>query len=217
MALVGNLKDLKLPNLVQLNCMEKNIAKLMIEAREGKGVLYFEDGNIVHAVYRDKQGDEAVYAMLAVKEGLFRIENGVRTKSQSVKTPWSNLLMEGLRVLDEEKDTEAGKLNDFLQEILAIKGVMEAEICDGDGNLLLSSVKEDKREGYSYLMIFSTKQAQMLSGDLSYGEISYLNFKTPKSKIICFRRSDNYVTIEYDQKLQIENIMPELTRLKEAV
>lgn len=215
MALVGNLKDLKLPNLVQLNCMEKNVAKLMIEAREGKGVLYFEGGNIVHAVYRDKQGDEAVYSMLAVKEGLFRIENGVRTKSSTVKTPWSNLLMEGLRVLDEEKDTDEGKIKDFLQDVLAIRGVMEAEVLDLDGNLIVSSVKEENREGYSYLIVFSAKQAQMLSKELTYGESNYINFKTPKSKIVCFKRLDSYVVIEYDQKLQIENILPDLTRLKE--
>jgi predicted regulator of Ras-like GTPase activity (Roadblock/LC7/MglB family) len=215
MALVGNLKDLKLPNLIQLNCMEKNVAKLMIEAREGKGVLYFEDGNIVHAVYRDKQGDEAIYSLLAIKEGLFRIENGIRTKSSTVKTPWSNLLMEGLRVLDEEKDTDSGRIKDFLQEVLAIRGVMEAEILDDGGNLIVSSVKEENREGYSYLIVFSSKQAQMLSTELSYGEIVYLNFKTPKSKIVCFKRDDTYVVIEYDQKLQIENILPDLERIKQ--
>lgn len=213
MALVGNLKDLKLPNLIQLNCMEKNIAKLMIEAREGKGVIYFDEGQVVHAVFRGLQGDEAVHSLLALKEGLFRIENGVRTKSQTVKTPWSNLLLEGLRVLDEEKDTEFGKTKDLLHEILALKGVMEAEILDKEGTIVISSVPDDKREGYSYLIVFSLQQASLLSDELGYGDLKSFNLKTPKSKIVCLKNGDDFIVIEYDQKLQVENILPELTNL----
>ena len=44
MALVGNLKDLKLPNLVQINCMEKNTAKLTLEHAGKYGFIYFQDG-----------------------------------------------------------------------------------------------------------------------------------------------------------------------------
>ena len=46
MALVGNLKDLKLPSLIQLNCMERNTAKLTIETDGQYGFLYFEKGQI---------------------------------------------------------------------------------------------------------------------------------------------------------------------------
>ena len=42
MALVGNLKDIKLANLVQLNCMEHNTAKLTIEHNGKYGFIYFE-------------------------------------------------------------------------------------------------------------------------------------------------------------------------------
>ena len=49
MALVGNLNDLKLPSLIQLNCMEKNTAKLTIENNGRFSFIYFDKGQIVHA------------------------------------------------------------------------------------------------------------------------------------------------------------------------
>lgn len=214
MALVGNLKDLKLPNLIQLNCMERNVAKLMIEAREGKGELYFDDGQIVHATYRGKEGDHAVYDLLALKEGLFRIENGIRINKQSVKSSWNNLLLEGMRVLDEEKDTEKGKIKDLLQEVLAIKGVLEAEILNSIGEIVLSSVDDSNREGYSVLTVFSLQQGKMITSELGLGEMQLLNLKTPNSKIVCFEKDPYYIVIEYDQKLQIENLTDDIQAIR---
>ena len=76
MALIGNLKDIKLPSLIQLNCMEHNNAKLSIE-RSGKfGFIYFEDGQVTHAEFDPYIGEEAVYRLLGLYEGKFKVERG---------------------------------------------------------------------------------------------------------------------------------------------
>lgn len=214
MALVGNLKDLKLPNLIQLNCMEKNIARLTIESRGFVGSVYFYEGQVVHATYGKKVGESAVHDMLTLKEGLFRIENDIVTQERSVKTSWSNLLLEGLRVIDEGKDTKEGKIEDLLQSVLAVKGVIEAEILDKDGNLVASSVDETTREGYSFLAYFSFNEGQMFEEKLRMGQMAYLNLKTAKSKIVCFWKEENFVVAEYEPKLQFENILPELSKFQ---
>lgn len=59
MALVGNLKDIKLPTLVQINCMERNTAKLTIEHMGRFGFIYFHEGQVVHAEYDPLIGEEA--------------------------------------------------------------------------------------------------------------------------------------------------------------
>ena len=212
MALVGNLKDLKLPNLIQLNCMEKNVARLVIESRGETGSLFFLEGQVVHATFMNKVGEEAVHEMLTLKEGLFRIENDITSSERSVMTSWSNLLLEGLRVIDEGKDTAEGKIEDLLQSVLAVKGVIEAEILDDQGEMLASSVDSDTREGYSYLAYFSFNEGQMFDNRLKMGGLEYLNLKTPKSKIVCFWKGEYFVVAEYDPKLQIENILPELSK-----
>lgn len=212
MALVGNLKDIKLPNLIQLNCLEKNVARLVIESRGDVGSLFFYGGQVVHATFGNKVGEEAVYDMLTLKEGLFRIENDITSKENTVKNSWSNLLLEGLRVIDEGKDTAEGQIDDLLQSVLAVKGVLEAEVLDKEGNLLASSVNEKTREGYSFLAFFSFNEGHMFSSKLKLGDLEYLNLKTPKSKIVCFWKSDYFVVAEYETKLQIENILPELSK-----
>ncbi len=72
MALVGNLKDIKLPTLVQINCMEKNSAKLTIEHMGRFGFIYFHDGQVVHAEYDPLIGEEAFFKLLELYSGNFK-------------------------------------------------------------------------------------------------------------------------------------------------
>ena len=214
MALVGNLKDLKLPNLIQLNCMERNVAQLTIEARGNSGEIYFENGQIVHAMYGDLEGEKAIYELLLFKEGMFRIENNVRSDKQSIFTSWSNLLLESMRVIDEGKGTEEGQLEDVKQSILAVKGVIECEILDDSGEIVSSSVSEENRLGYSYLVVFSFKEAEMEKEMFGDERLNFLSMKLPQSKILSFKYGTYYVIVEYEQKYQIENIVPNIVKFK---
>ena len=213
MALVGNLKDLKLPNLIQLNCMEKNKAKLSIESRNLKGEIYFDNGQILHAKANNEEGEKAVFALLQLKEGLFRVENGIDAEEQTVFNNWSNLLLDSLRVIDEEKDTEKGQIEDKLKTLLAMKGISDAEILDKKGRIIASSVPVSKREGYSYLLSFSYKEADFLAETLGMGALKYINLKTPKSKVAAKSDGTHYYVIEYESKLQVENISAEFEKI----
>ena len=212
MALVGNLQDLKLPNLIQLNCLEKNCARLTIQTRQGKGLIYFDNGQIVHAELGSLKGEKAVFELLTLKEGMFRVENDIKATEKTVFNNWSNLLLDSLRAIDEEKHTDAGQLGDLVDTMLAIKGVMEVEVLNEQGDILKSSINSKEREGYSFLMVFSHKEGQMLAQSLGQGSIHFINIKTPKSKIVCYKIKDKYVVIEYDPKIQIENLVPELNK-----
>ena len=88
MALVGNLRDLKLPNLIQLNCMERNTAKLTIEHAGKFGIIYFQDGQVAHAEYEPDIGDTALFRLMELHEGKVKEENGVRPPLVSIKTHW---------------------------------------------------------------------------------------------------------------------------------
>jgi len=213
MALVGNLKDLKLPNLIQLNCMERNMARLSIEAR-GTGFVFFENGQMIHAEYEEYEGEKAVYELLMLKEGVFRIENNIRADKRTIHTSWSNLLLESMRVIDEGKGTEEGQLEDIKQSILAVKGVIECEILTGEGEIITSSVAEEDRIGYSYLVVFSYKEAEMEKDAFGDEHLNFMNMKLPKTKILCFKFGKYFVVVEYEQKYQIENIVPNIVKFK---
>ena len=215
MALVGNLKDLKLPNIIQLNCMERNVARMTIEARDLVGEIFFQDGQMIHAIYNGKSGEGAVHELLLLKEGLFRIENGIKPTEHTIQNSWSNLLLEGLRVIDEGKETVEGQLQDMKQSILAVKGVMECEILNEKAEIVASSVSNEKRIGYSYLVVFSYKEARYFAERIDES-LNFFNMKLPSTKIICFKYGTFFIVVEYEQKYQAENIIPNVLKFKKA-
>jgi hypothetical protein len=73
MALEGDLEDVALTLLIQMACSDKKTARLTIRAPEGKGDVFFEAGEIVHAEVGLLEGEKAVYRLLASTSGRFRL------------------------------------------------------------------------------------------------------------------------------------------------
>ena len=104
MPLNGTLKDLSLPNLIQLQCSEQHPARVRLMRNGREGVLLFSDGDLVYAQVGVLRGNAAVYDLLAWEDGEFQVTNGVTTLPQrNIITPWSTLLVEGMRQLDEAR------------------------------------------------------------------------------------------------------------------
>ena len=136
MALVGNLKDLKLPNLIQLNCMEKNTAKLTIEHAGKFGIIYFQAGQIVHGEYDPDIGEKAIHRLLALTEGKFKVESGVRPPAVTIETNWSNLLLDGLHQIDTRQSAEDGKNRELLEMLMNVKGVVRTAVISKGGEIV---------------------------------------------------------------------------------
>lgn len=97
----GNLRSMSLPSIVQINCTEMNQARLSLRRKAEEATLYFEEGNVVHAVMQDETGEEVVYKLLGWADGEFELEMGIEPPAQSITVAWSSLLLEGMRRLDE--------------------------------------------------------------------------------------------------------------------
>lgn len=107
MALQGTLGDLGIPELIQLHCQSGSVARLMVRGPQGEqSDLYFAGGEIVHASCGALEGPEAVYALLTWEEGSFEVEQNAAAPVRTVRIPWSALLMEGLRRLDERRQAQ---------------------------------------------------------------------------------------------------------------
>ncbi len=107
MALKGDLTDLNIADLIQLNCQSGAQAKLTARQGDRDVVhLYFDDGQVAHAEYGDSQGEEAVYALLGWEEGTFEMEQEVEPPTRSIEIPWSALIIEGMRRIDELREAQ---------------------------------------------------------------------------------------------------------------
>jgi len=98
----GDLKDINLVDLVQLFDMGRKTATLEISGEEREGRIYFERGEIIHAVSDKLFGKRALYDLFAVQEGTFVVHLNVSSKIRTIEGTSTNLIMEIMHRLDEQ-------------------------------------------------------------------------------------------------------------------
>lgn len=103
---VGDLKNLGIPEIVQTLHLGLKTACVSVKGKDGEGRIYFENGRIRHVELGNLSGDAAFYEMLRWQEGPFVIAHGQSTKLRTIEMDEMQLMMEGLRRLDEEKKEE---------------------------------------------------------------------------------------------------------------
>lgn len=101
MALRGSLKEMSLTSLISVNCNELSCSRLRVQANGREAVLFFEDGNLVHATSGSQEGEQVVYELLSWDEGEFELESGAPATKHTIHTPWSSLLLDAMARLDE--------------------------------------------------------------------------------------------------------------------
>ncbi len=101
MALKGNLTDMSLTTIVQVNCEGRNQARLLIRNQGKEASVFFEDGNIVHMALGNEIGEEVIYELLTWEEGTFELEQGIPPPAHTVTNHWSKLLLEAVHFIDE--------------------------------------------------------------------------------------------------------------------
>ncbi len=123
MGVTGNLKDMTLTSLISVNCNEGNQASLRLWRGDQEGYIYFDQGQIAHITLDGLEGEEVIRELLAWEDGEFELEMDVEPPARTIQTPWSNLVLDSMRLLDEgEAELEDLELpefeeNNFLSEL----------------------------------------------------------------------------------------------------
>ena len=205
MALVGNLKDLKLPNLVQLNCMEKNTAKLTIEHAGKFGFVYFQNGQVAHAEYDPDMGEVAFNKLLFLNEGNFKVESGVKPPVVSIKTHWNNLLLEGLHNVDTVQESHDKPEQKIVNMLMNVKGVQNAAVISRAGEVIAGSTELDQ---FSPLIAFSYLQVKKLTDLILMEEPEFISVQKQNKKTLMTKYNNDIAYMELESKIQFETIIP---------
>lgn len=99
----GSLAQMNVIDLVQSLEMGRKSCLLTLTQDGDKCEMYFKDGQVKHATYGPLSGDAAVFKVLKWMGGNFQINFDGKTTQESTTLNTQGLLMEGLRLLDEEK------------------------------------------------------------------------------------------------------------------
>ena len=98
----GTLSDLHLSDIIQLKCMSGATSALEFTGPAGeKARVYFDEGQICHAVTPGREGIEAFNEVVSWKGGKISEVFDTETPPRTIDTDWQFLLMEAVRKVDE--------------------------------------------------------------------------------------------------------------------
>lgn len=100
----GRINDMVPAELLQVFHMHQKTGVLSLELPRGKGRISFLEGSIVVASYDGKKGQDAVFAVLGEREGVYNFTSGLPEveMQQSAIGDFMMLLMEGVKRFDED-------------------------------------------------------------------------------------------------------------------
>ena len=100
----GQLQQIKLPDVIQLQCLNRNSLILDIHNPQTQGQIFIESGEVTHAVVGTLHGEQAFYQLLSMKGGQFQVKPFVAPPQRTIHGHWEILLMDAARNTDEESD-----------------------------------------------------------------------------------------------------------------
>lgn len=180
MALVGDVKEISVATLLQLNCVEKNTAQLTVSTPKGPAMVFLDKGEIVHAVYGGMRGEEALYRILSLSQGEFRVAEVAERPQRTITASYQGLLLEGMRVLDEAKkgkEQVAMTVGRYLSMAPNIEGYVVASK-SGD---VLASEGNGCSEELAAAAALLTWAGQEISARLTLGEMNFLRLANART------------------------------------
>lgn len=101
MALTGHLSDLSLSELIEFFCNQRKSGRLKVLYPQGAGYFYLQSGSVVDARIGVLHGIDAVYYALTLPNAEFEFSVDAHSEKRTINQPWTQVVLEGLRRLDE--------------------------------------------------------------------------------------------------------------------
>jgi DNA-binding NarL/FixJ family response regulator len=110
----GSLAQLAPADVVQMLCLGRKTTAMRVVEDDRVGMVYFREGDVIHATWDDLSGEEAFYQLINATSGTFGTIPTPESVPQTITVNWQHLLLEGMRLRDEraagrgpEKKSEA--------------------------------------------------------------------------------------------------------------
>ncbi|BCO07878.1 hypothetical protein GF1_02540 [Desulfolithobacter dissulfuricans] len=104
--MTGDLAEIAAVDLFQLINSSQKTGRVEMLLEDGEAVVLFNEGELVHARYRNQTGKEALFALLGKNRGRFSYTSGLaeEQKQLPVLGGFMGLIMEGMRRIDEQRE-----------------------------------------------------------------------------------------------------------------
>ena len=103
--MTGRLSEINAVELFQLINSSQKTGKVQLVLDDGNDVVAFNEGELIDTQYRNLEGKEAFFALLAKSEGTFTYTSGLSAEEKALPVigGFMGLIMEGMRRVDEQE------------------------------------------------------------------------------------------------------------------
>jgi predicted regulator of Ras-like GTPase activity (Roadblock/LC7/MglB family) len=217
----GSVAGLSLTDVIQLKGHNKYTGCISVVYGSSDGVIYFADGEIIHAVQGDETGEEAIYQIIKWPGGSFNIHPEMTSTVCTIHYRTDFLLMEALRRLDEERAgvpaSEGGRspsvtprrtMSKVAARLQDINGVTYAVLLDKEGTPLQDTSIE--ASSLASKGLFLARTANRLGELMGLGDIKAAAIHTRDFHMLMYDSKQHYLSIAVKPEFNLENVEAEI-------
>jgi predicted regulator of Ras-like GTPase activity (Roadblock/LC7/MglB family) len=202
----GEVSGMSLMDLLQMKAMGRFTGRIAIDRGGQTGLLFFRDGEVVHAELGKLFGKEAFVGIVSWGDGTFRAEPKITTTQQTITESLQFLLLDALRIQDElaaaaaakqasagdQQSTEKGGAT-MLERLSAVAGVKESVLTKRDGTVVQSTGQD--ADGIAALGLFIVTTSGRIGDELGLGAYKGAVIQGGSSHLLAMEGSQNHLFI----------------------
>jgi CheY-like chemotaxis protein len=189
----GSIHGLSLVDLLQMFHYARRSLSIVVDGL-APGHVFLEDGHIIHAVYRELQGEPALRAILAMPAGSLRTMVLPQATPHSITRDFQPLLLDSLRTVDEDHARGGDwELDEMLDSPVRTSPQLE-HICEHLRRL----------DGYSAALLIDGQSGVVLGGD---GDGAHPDMQTAAAGYCELYRLERELIGDLDDSEHIEDVV----------
>lgn len=217
----GAVAGLSLTDVIQLKGHNKYTGCITVIYGSSEGVIYFADGEIIHAVQGNETGEEAIYQIIKWPGGSFNVHPEMTSNVCTIHYRTDFLLLEALRRLDEERasgeDSGGGRgpsvtprrtMSKVAARLQEINGVTYAVLLDKEGTPLQDTSIEATSLAAKGLFLANT--GNQLGELMGLGEVKAAAVHTREFHMLMYDSKQHYLSIAVKPEFNLEHVEGEI-------
>lgn len=216
----GAVAGLSLTDVIQLKGHNKYTGAITVEYGESAGVIYFVDGEIIHAEQGSESGEQAIYEIIKWPGGTFNIHPEMTSNVCTIHYRTDFLLLEALRRLDEENAGSAANksagptvtprrtMSKIAARLLEINNITYAVLLDKQG-VPLQDVSIEA-VALAAKGLFLARTGNQLGDLMGLGAIKAAAVHTSNFHLLMYDSKQHYLSIAVKPECDLDSVESEI-------
>jgi len=212
-----------LADVMQMNGHNRFTGCITLEYGDNSGLIFFRDGEVIHAEQGDISGEAAFHAIIQWPSGKFNLQPKVTTTSSSIRSSLNHLLLESMRLMDEanKRRSEGGPVTEerrtgprtagnVFGHLKRIPGVEHAVLLGKDGTVLDDdSFVGDQLAAQS---LYLTMIGNQIGAALALGGVKSAALQGKSHHMLVFESKHNYLGVAVNGAGQLGGVESEIRK-----